>query len=451
MTKKNLNFDDYHRVYDKIFEKYGEKFCAAPWTNTYVNTSGFASPCCKIEKMSRRMDLDKTEYPVELNSEVMKKLRRDFMEGQQPKECSHCWMREQKGSDLKTIPRVFNNFMGLDNIENALANTQGDGTLSGAHLSFLDVAWTNVCNFSCLFCSPDNSSSIEKKFYPSNTVFWGSKEFTPRQSDHDHLIDYITGPAKDTVRRIHFTGGEPFMQTKTFDLLDKMLEVGQNETVELHFNTNGSILHNYKGINIVDEYFKKWKLPVLMTMSLDHVGARGEYLRGGLSIDKWLENFRRFSDAGLQIRISTSLTVINASSVDQCFEWLEKNLNSYYKSDHHNNLTVVTTPSSLALAQVNLDEKTLNQSIKSLLNVYYSVKNYNFNLAKELKNRADLLPLLKPDASQLPNFYWGIVANDRQRGTKFLEIFPEMKSFFDMAEKYSRTSPVPKNYTKYNS
>jgi MoaA/NifB/PqqE/SkfB family radical SAM enzyme len=432
---KKINFEQVQEFYDPIFKKHGEKFCAAPWTSFWTFADGNTASCCKVKQVVGNTNSNTLDEIA--NSPKLIKLRKEFLEGKRPTECRSCWDREKTGVTANQV-RAYANLMGRNTIYQALEHTNEDGSINKFLPTWLDILWTRDCNFSCITCNPASSTSIEKKYINEFKILHKKSDDDYRLNEFDNNADEILRfilEHTDTIEFLHFAGGEPFLQQQTFTLLEKLLEKGLDKKIILHFHTNGSILHSFKGVDIVEKYLKHWGNLCKITLSHDHFGPRGEYIRYGHDENKWLTNYKRFVDAGLDVQIQTTLSIFNIMTIDSLVDWYNKNIPEW-----HNNFGLAQWPESISFGQINLHEPSRLIAEENIIKAVEILDPNKHGLRKELLNRKELIGKTKSSSELLGSFFNGICALDAKRGTDFLATFPELKEFYHLAKLHSLPS-----------
>ena len=87
-----------------------------------------------------------------------------------------------------------------------------------------------------------------------------------------------------------FTGGEPLLIKKHYELLEKCIELDVAKNIGLHYNTNGTQL-NMKALN---ELWPKFKI-VDCHFSIDGVGEKFEFQRHPAKWNNALSNMSIFN------------------------------------------------------------------------------------------------------------------------------------------------------------
>jgi sulfatase maturation enzyme AslB (radical SAM superfamily) len=174
-----------------------------------------------------------------------------------PRDCQSCIQLESQGHESIRKIALRDWAYTIDSVPNELL--------------YLDLRWSNLCNFSCRTCEPGFSSEIarEQQHFPIH------KFNTKSQSNIFDTLSNLT--------RINFTGGEPLLIKENIAVLEKLLEIGHTNC-EILITTNASVINP----NII-ELIKNFN-NVHWTVSLDGVGNTAEYIRNGTVWEQVNEN-----------------------------------------------------------------------------------------------------------------------------------------------------------------
>lgn len=259
--------------------KFSEKFfCPAPWSHIYYQVNS-PSPCHIIR--NHHLNMTPEEY---FKSDWLKRIKTDMIEGRVPKECTNCKNKEDLGlkSTRGAMWKYFN--VGPEpNYEDQWFYNKFDID-SPTFLRRIELRFSNLCNMKCRMCDETSSSewALEKKQHnllPNRINNPGGAVDTTK----NHIIkiteDKIAG-LKDTalmseLRRVCFTGGEPFLIKEYYDYMDFLIESGLHKQADVELFTNCSV---YNPLFI--ERLYKFK-NVEFVMSIDGVGKTAEYIRHG--------------------------------------------------------------------------------------------------------------------------------------------------------------------------
>tara|TARA_R110000772_G_scaffold83367_3_gene176400 strand:- start:6736 stop:8040 length:1305 start_codon:yes stop_codon:yes gene_type:complete len=415
-------------LHNQVTKTHGNKFCAAPWNSLHEGPDGLVSTCCKTREPIGWSH--KQTFEEMYNSEHIKTVRSQFLKGEQPAQCIECWRQEESGNPSSN--RVMSNSSGFQTIDELVRATDSDGTLNKHMPEWLDLLWTNKCNFACLGCSPEISSTINNKHKKSFAILNGvdidhyHKESINWNNANKNKIDYII-KYSDTIKTIHLNGGEPFMQEGVYELLEEMIKRNLHKKIRVWSHTNGSIIKGYKGIDLISDYLVHWGDNAKITLSNDGFGIRGEYIRYGYNESKWLQVFDKIVNSNIRLNVQTCINVMNASVIGEVGERLYE-LGNRKKVD--GSVTMWMNP-TLNTRMLNIVPELKQQVLTNMYNAANS-KNLLPNWHKTLNNAIEwtknneIIPDWKTRA-----LYRGINELDRTRNTNFCNVFPELTILYN--------------------
>lgn len=279
----------------------GEFFCSAPWTAIYyhVNTT---SPC---HSNRNELYLSPMEY---LESDYLKGIKKDFVEGKVPLSCMKCFHREQRG--LKSTRHQFIKFnsMIVDD-ESKLRENYDSASL--VNLTRIEVRLSNLCNFKCRMCNAGSSSEIEKEHvkYPIIKKFNDVIVARDHNPDADHdieeiklLIDTLQNANGNKDVMLCLTGGEPMLIKPYYDLMDYIIKKDMHNDIILDLFTNCSV---YNPLFV--ERMLQFKT-VNFAMSIDGVGKTAEYQRHGTNWEVVESNILKYVTLPKRVMFNTAIS-----------------------------------------------------------------------------------------------------------------------------------------------
>jgi len=285
-------------VLEKYYRKYKRKFlkqknsmskntiCAVPWMHLNFEPNGKVVPCCLTSHHNYFAgDLNKQSIDEIWNSSNMKKLRREFLAGEEPEICSTCFDRERVTGESG---RIYHNREFKNVIKIIPEITEPDGTCTKMELKYWDFRFSNLCNLKCRSCGPRYSSAwvpdAKKLGYTDQEKVWNI-EAVDDKTNFDFLKDQV-----QHVQKVYFAGGEPLMMPEHWQTLDLLVE-NKRFDVKISYNTNASIL-SYGKKNALD-YWKQWEPnKIEVWPSIDEIGERAELIRSGTVWPKVEENLK---------------------------------------------------------------------------------------------------------------------------------------------------------------
>ena len=333
-----------------------DKFCVLPWVSLEASPIGTVRPCCLaddeiVDNTGNKFELNTANFEDIQNSNHMRGLREQFLNGQKPQTCRKCWNEERAGRTSKRM-HTLNRLKHID--------MGSEWTADAKPLMFLDLKLGNICNLKCRICGPWSSSQFANEEISDAPA--GEKKHThayqmlragawPRENNQfwSQIDRHL-----DDIRYIEFTGGEPFMIDQHFDMLQGIVDRGIAHQVEIHYNTNGTIFPE-RG----EQVWRHFKT-VEIAFSIDDVGERFEYQRSNAQWPDVCANLDRFRDlkeiySNIALQICTTTNIFNVRYLDQVANWLYLNKESFnfvYWNMMHDAwyFSVATLPESVKLA-----------------------------------------------------------------------------------------------------
>jgi organic radical activating enzyme len=430
MLRENPN------LIDEMYKKYGKHFCAAPWTSVYTGEEGIVTTCCKSRTPLGYTSKNTLEEIS--NSEKAKEVRREFLEGKKPEQCGACWQAEEAGGIANN--RQFSNWMGASVIDDAIAHTDETGYMDKHFPTWLDLLWTNKCNFACIGCKPSLSSTIAKNFTKELSILHDidyEKDIN-WSTNNSEKIDFVVKHS-DHIEKIHLNGGEPLMSEDIFEFLEAMINKGLHKSIHIWSHTNGSV-KKYKGNNILD-YFARWGKKCKITLSHDGHGPIGEYIRYGYKDSKWLDTYNNIEERGIDFSVQTCINVFNVLYLKEIENWYAEHL----PPNTWSNLTM-WYDKSINVRMLNHVPHLKKQAVDILDNL--KGNNCMRGWDKLLTDHKEWL--LKDDSIKdwnLVCLYRGVNALDITRNTNFQQTFPKLQELYNLGEEldeFERTKPIPR-------
>lgn len=301
-------------------------FCMAPWTHTYLSPQMERRLCCSSREDSKTfnqyIDLNKTSQPFSpdtlekhWNSEYLKKIRVDLMQGKEIPQCQVC---NGKLLSVATYRSHFNKLYE-EQIDEAFDSTRDDGHTNMKVTSW-DYRFNNLCNFKCRMCGDMLSSSWEAEnketgdWNPENPAqMWMRKDIKAEiDKFHDqHIIkEFKDAVESKSIKEIYWCGGEPLMWKIHWESMKRIIKLGYHDSVSIRYNSNMSRI-NFYGMNLFDDILSKFKYWNILA-SIDGAGEVGEYVRTGLKWDEWVANMkyaRKFMKNRRDLRIDLTMTM----------------------------------------------------------------------------------------------------------------------------------------------
>jgi len=270
-----------------------DTFCVLPWFGREIGYNKHQTHCCLLPK----------DYDVE-------KIKTEMLEGKKPLECQKCWNLEANGlqSDRMLKNAALDWYWDRD-----LEFIKQDAIKEQNKILMLKLLTSYTCNATCVSCNDYASSSWSQLNHRINTVYKISRS---KSVDIDKIKQKINFAE---LKMLSLIGGEPLYEKKNFELLEHLLELG-NDTVFLSMVTNGSVaLSDYQ-----KKVLAKFK-NLNFCVSIDGTGAVFEYLRFPLKWQNLNENLKFFRAITDNVSSNYTLSNLNILYHNQTVEWFNQN------------------------------------------------------------------------------------------------------------------------------
>lgn len=303
-----------------------KKFCVLPWVSLETSPIGTVRPCCLAEEEIKdihgnKFDLGKSAELSDIqDSNYMRDLRNRFLRAEQPDTCRKCWAVEDAGGTSKRMHT-------LNRLKHIVPDSEW--TQDPKPLMFLDLKLGNICNLKCRICGSWSSSTFaveEIEFTPiaqkKTSFHYQMLKQGAWARDNQDFWEEIKN-LSDQIRYIEFTGGEPFMIREHFRFLERIVDMGVADQVEIHYNTNGTQFPDTA--EHIWQHFKT----VEIAFSIDDVGERFEYQRANAVWSEVESNIARFMAMrarlpNIQLQACITVNVFNVMYLETVANWADQ-------------------------------------------------------------------------------------------------------------------------------
>lgn len=289
------------------------------WSTLYLNSG--VSRCCH---RTGEVELTAENFSNFHNNDLVLSDRRNMLAGEWPDaSCGYCQKIEQAGgvSDRitqLTIPDLVPQELLLDPTAVVVSPT------------IVEVYFNNTCNLSCLYCGPSLSSQIAQENKRHGDFSRDGVILTVQDAHFKDLVPYFwqwfdQGFSK--IKRLHILGGEPLYQ-KEFDRLLDEINNHPNPDCVLNIVTNLMVtkdkLQHY--IDRFRQLLVDRKLQrVDITCSIDCWGPQQEYVRQGLDLVQWEENFNALLEQKwLTLNINQTISALTVKTMPALLRKLQQ-------------------------------------------------------------------------------------------------------------------------------
>lgn len=289
-------------------------FCMFPWLHLNVAPNGTVYPCCNNQYDEIFGDLQTSNLEQIFNNDKMKMLRLNMLNEKKSSFCKQCYKSEEVSD---TSYRKFANGYFGGNFDQLIHKTWSNGFVDDFKMMYVDVRFSNLCNFKCRTCGDFFSSKWSEEMYPNST-----RSLVKYADSSGETLNYLISQIPN-FQIVYFAGGEPLIMPDHYVLLEEMIRSGKSKDIMLRYNTNLSTL-KYKKIDIFD-IWKKFK-KVELSVSIDHYGKRAEYIRHGTNWEIVYHNLKTVRNADfINFSINSVISLFNYLTLDDFILFLIQN------------------------------------------------------------------------------------------------------------------------------
>lgn len=477
LKKKNTSsaqgFEDVKNKLDNV----GCGFCLAKWTQVTMHLhNGTTHSCHHPEPHKVSLDEISTNPTALHNSKIKKQARKEMLENERPSECSYCWNVEDNSNSFSD--RVFKSSEPwsepfFDEISKSDWNADYNP-------KYVEVSFSNTCNFKCAYCGPEYSSKWMEEindhgpYQLSTFEYNGTKRMEERDSKpykNSEINPYVESfwewfpdlyQSMDTFR---ITGGEPLLSKDTWKVLDFILESDEpNRNLKFSINSNLGVPDNLidKLIEKLDKIISQNLVKeIIIFTSCDGYGIQSEYTRYGMNFEKLFQNIDKVLAKlpTVTIVIMSTFNIFSVFSyeslIKKVYELKIKHFNPdrYWSSALILDTSYLRQPSFMSFRllkgyisedyfdrwikfmKFNSTYRSLNfLQVQSVTDVGFSIQEIEkISRLRDIfisdKNSDDLTLLQhKLDLNSFVKQY------EKRRGLNVLEVYPELKNFFEEIE-----------------
>jgi hypothetical protein len=450
----------------KELDTVGKGMCLAKWTQTTLHLQLGHTHSCHHPSTHQIPVKEIERNPSALhNTQYKKRRRKEMLEGERPSECDYCWGVEDNSDRFSD--RTFKSaeswsYPFMDEIKNS--NWRDD-----YNPKYVEVAFSNACNFKCSYCSPAFSSKWMEEIeqfgaYPTTDKFNSldynimEKKVPIKHSDANPYVDAFWKWWPELYEDLHtfrITGGEPLMSKDTWDVLDYIIDhPNPNKNLQLAINSNLGVPDKLidKFIDKVNKICDGGKVrEFIIFTSCDTWGEQAEYIRNGLIFNKFWDNVNKVLTKCPTVNV-TFMVTYNALSVPNYIKLINGiyDLKSSYGSNdrywnsavfldtsylrYPTHQTVQVLPYDFADLVFQQAQRADFLSVPLFENKYIGYSDIEI---QKIKRTYDWMISPIDDRrlyEQRYNFGKYFEEHDVRRGTDFKKVFPELADFYEFTK-----------------
>jgi hypothetical protein len=316
-----------------------DSFCSSPWFHIGINPAGYFLPCRWPELIHNDLihNIADTSLQDFMNSETMRNLRVELLNGNKPSICSACYYEDKHNKVSGRQRQLLKSAIKLNSFDKSFCSSphynlfeysyNNNGSTDYTPVD-IQIELGNTCNSSCIMCSPIYSSKLATDYQKLHTIeprlF---EEHTPFKNwaDNPVLLDkFINDLIKlPNIKYIHFLGGETLYLKGFYEICNRLIDAGIAKDIMIGTTTNGTIY-----TPALENIIKQFK-NVHLGISIETFTPLNNYVRYPSKISDIQANISKFlalrEQTELHITLRITPTIFTIFHLDTVFEFMIDN------------------------------------------------------------------------------------------------------------------------------
>lgn len=316
-----------------------DTFCSSPWFHLRLTYDGTFQECRWAKNSTNKLNFENTSIVEFYNSDEMKQLRKELLNGDKPKVCETCYYEDSFGKFNGRRRQLVKSGIRLDHFELSLRSSPHYKYFNFSNLNDgqadyypvdLQIDLSNTCNSACIMCHPMSSSKLVTDYKKLHKIqpllFSNPKEYRSWTKDPVQLDRAAKEIASiPNLKYIHFLGGETLFDPAFYAICDSLISAGVSKNIIIGTTTNGTIYDSR--VEDLIKQFKEFHLGI----SIESVTELNDYVRYPSNIASVLSNIDKFlalrNEANLQIGLRITPNLFTIYELDKLVDYMvEKNI-----------------------------------------------------------------------------------------------------------------------------
>lgn len=323
--------------------------CRYAWSYPIIDMGrGELRNCCRtpfntISNSEWSMGVD-----IFKNLQAIKNIKRDLLKGVRSPNCRTCWKSEEVGiKSPRTGIDDFAHFIkavkwqnsSIDEVKSRLLNLtekEVDELVELEHPEHIELSLSTTCDLKCVYCSHVFSTqwASERLKYKEITIHELPKGNT---GVYEKIWwEWFQTRASRSVHKITFVGGEPLINDKFYEYMEKLIHYYENTLKKnIHFfivtNFNTPPKYYEKFIEILRKIVASKHISIGLGFSFESIGNRNEFIRTNSDWSKFSSNilnaigFVRANDTKNKINLLVlpAINTLSVSSLPDLVKYIE--------------------------------------------------------------------------------------------------------------------------------
>jgi len=451
-----MNNLDRIKKFIPIMNEISPTFCMAKWHHTTIYLQTGETHSC-YHPRPHKIPLDEIVIDSSaLHNTSQKKMERlEMLNGEKPSGCQYCWNIESLGEDYVSDRKERNSTIYTPERYEEIKTGLWDQNINP---EYIEISFGNECNFKCGYCHPKHSSSYYKEIKdhgPYTMVKNHRNDIDWFKTYEEETNPYVEAwwqwwpTVSKTLNILRITGGEPLLQKSTWRLLED-LEKNPLPNLELNINSNFGVkpvlierLVEKANILVTGKKIKNFKI----FTSIDTWGTPAEYIRTGLDLETWENNFITYmSKTHLPLTFMITFNILSVTSfqslLKKILEWRQRF--QFHTNDDSKHRVRFDTPYLKEPLQYDMNILPKAEFMPYMYSHLKFIQNNVDDSAagkfttleyEKFRRVVDYMETTVYSDERLQegrrDFYNWFTEYDRRRGVDFVATFPEMENFYN--------------------
>jgi MoaA/NifB/PqqE/SkfB family radical SAM enzyme len=308
-------------------------FCNIPWVEVHINADGTYHSCgAQPNTVSNTLggtinNVFEMSVPDWINSGHQCRARLDKLKGRKEYLCSMCYAEEQLGSSSKRVKENLKSGISTVNFYEDYKNSfdrphfdysaENNGKTQYLQPYSYHISLGNECNLACRMCGPTASSRLAVQLKQEGEYLGPvHMNWTNNETAWDRVVNYMC--ATENLRFVHIIGGEPLLNPRFEDLVDRLLAAGKTD-IYLGFTTNGTVFNT-----ALIEKLNAFR-HVDIGVSVEGTGVLNDYIRQGTDTQAVLDNIDLYlkhrKEAHVYVTVRPVPSALSVHTLDELYRW----------------------------------------------------------------------------------------------------------------------------------
>lgn len=376
--------------------------CDHPGNSITISPDGMFRICCHGKELNSIKNQTIREF---FNSKEVTEIKETINANRRHSYCNLCYQQED---------------MGLCSGRMAGVPVRADSNFPAQ----IDIKFNNLCNLACKMCDPVSSSKLATEWKQlgwvgEDTPYLDTNSMTiqPNWTNVDYqqnkkykIFHEIMGNI-GYIKKLKFTGGEPFMTKEIFNFLSAV-PYNHRTHIDLKFTTNGT-----QDITEWHDVLKSYK-SCRIGVSCDGVDSVYDYIRYPNTWVEWINSSQDIF-AKYDPHINCTLTIFNVFNIYNFTKWwIDQDLLDCVHVAYYNE--------PLVYAPINLPHELKQQAVSIIVDAISICRDGTYK--EDLKNIAKHLS--QNHINQWDHFVRITRKQDELRKHDITKVIPQFASYF---------------------